>query len=185
MKERLKCILASGPTRMTRCGIGPRFSIITVVCGIVTGWLSFKYPTLFMIQSIPSWLFVTLGSVLVVTGMIIYVIALQTFNPGYRNKRLVIHGLYAFMRHPIYFAWIWLICPGVVLCFHTWLMLLLPCVAYLSFKVSIPLEDRDLEHRFGQAYRDYKSRTPELFPTHFIARHRHQKKPHGKAGISR
>jgi len=117
-----------------------------------------------------------LGSVLVVTGTTLYVIALSTFNEGYRHKKLVTQGPYAFVRHPIYFAWIVLICPGVVLFFRSWLMLLLPLVAYLSFKVSIHHEDRHLEAQFGQVYRDYRIRTHELFSVRFFKLHWQQGK---------
>ncbi|MCF7973427.1 MAG: isoprenylcysteine carboxylmethyltransferase family protein [Phycisphaerae bacterium] len=165
--------MSSGSKRMTRCGIGPRFSIITVLCGMVTGWLTYRYPSVFTIQGMPPWFFQVLGSVLLVAGTIVYVIALRTFNQGYRNKKLVTQGLYALARHPIYFAWIVLICPGVVLFFHSWVMLLVPPVAYLSFKASIHHEDHDLENQFGQAYLDYKARTPELFPGRCLTSGRH------------
>lgn len=153
---------------MIRCGIGPRFSIVTVIAGIVTGWLTHQYPSVFKIQAIPPWIFFVLGSVMVVAGTIVYMIALRTFSEGYHCKRLVTDGLYAFVRHPIYFAWIILICPGVVLFFRSWLMFLLPLVAYISFKVSIHREDRALEDLFGQAYQNYRTCTPELFPACFF-----------------
>jgi protein-S-isoprenylcysteine O-methyltransferase Ste14 len=129
----------------------------------LAGWLTFQYPRVFRIPGIPPWFFIALGSVLVVVGTTVYMIALRTFNEAYRCKRLVTHGLYAYVRHPIYFAWILLICPGVVLFFRSWLMLLLPLVAYISFKVSIHREDRALEDLFGQVYQDYRARTNELF----------------------
>jgi protein-S-isoprenylcysteine O-methyltransferase Ste14 len=110
------------------------------------------------------WGFMIAGSTLVVTGTAVYVMALRTFNQGYNSHQLVTHGLYACVRHPIYFAWIVLICPGVVLFFQSWLMLILPLVAYGSFKLSIHREDRALEDRFGQAYQDYRARTPEFLP---------------------
>ena len=161
----MKCLVSCVPERMTRCGIGPMFSIITVLCGIVTSWLTFMYPAVFTMSGVSPWFCVVLGTVLVAGGTILYLIALRTFNRGYRHNELLTHGPYACVRHPIYAAWILLICPGVVLFFRSWLMLLLPLVAYISFKVSIHREDRYLEERFGQTYRDYRSRTNELFPT--------------------
>ncbi len=149
---------------MTRCGIGPRFSIITVMTGLVTGWFTHQYPSIFKIQAIPPWCFWGLGSILVVTGTALYVLALNSFNEAYRHKELVTQGPYAWVRHPIYSAWIILICPGIVLFFQSWLMWLLPLVAYLGFKASIHLEDAHLEERFGQAYLDYRTDTNELFP---------------------
>ena len=164
MKECMKCVVSCGSNRMTRCGIGPRFSIITVACAIVAGWLTYQYPAVFMIPGIAPWIFVVLGTVLVAGGMVLYMVALRTFNRGYRQNKLVTEGPYAHVRHPIYASWILLICPGVILFFRSWLMLLLPLVAYASFKVSINREDSFLEDRFGQAYRDYRARTNELLP---------------------
>jgi len=154
--------------RMTRCGIGPQFSIITVISGVLAGWLTLRYPGLFTIAGIPFWLLASLASVLVLAGTVVYVVALRKFNPAYRQGELVIQGPFSVVRHPIYAAWILLICPGVVLFFRSWLMLFLPLVAYISFKASIHREDRYLEDRFGQAYRDYRASTDELFPLRFF-----------------
>lgn len=149
---------------MTRCGIGPRFSIITVISGIPAMWLTRRFPGLFTIRGIPVWLLAALAGVLVFAGVVVYVIALRRFNQAYRQGELVTQGPFAVVRHPIYAAWILLICPGVVLFFRSWLMLFLPLVAYISFKASVHREDQYLEDRFGQVYKDYRACTNELFP---------------------
>ena len=164
IEKRLMCFGLCKPQRMTRCGIGPRFSIITVISGVLAGCLTHQYPGLLTIREIPFWLLALLASVLVFAGMVIYIIALRRFNQAYRQGKLVTQGPFAVVRHPIYAAWILLILPGVVLFFQSWLMLLLPLVAYISFKASIHREDRYLEDRFGQVYRDYRTCTNELFP---------------------
>jgi len=169
-EKRMMCFGFCKPNRMTRCGIGPTFSIITVLCGAGMWWLTHRYATLFMIRSIPFWLLASLASVLVCAGMIIYIIALRRFNRSYRQGRLATGGPYSVIRHPIYAAWILLICPGTVLFFRSWPMLILPVVAYISFKVSIHREDQYLEDHHGQAYRDYRKRTNDLFPVQFFKR---------------
>jgi len=149
---------------MTRCGIGPEFSIITVLSGVLTGWLTYLYPYWFIITCIPYWVLVIIGVGLLITGTVIYVHSLRVFNRGYRKEQLVIVGPYSTVRHPIYAAWILLICPGTVLFFRSWLMLLVPLLAYISFKAYIHKEDDYLKGKFEQAYSDYRSKVNELFP---------------------
>ena len=149
---------------MTRCGIGPEFSIVAVLSGILTGWLTCSFPDRFVMACIPYWVLVILGIGSLAAGIMIYVHSLRIFNRGYRKERLVIDGPYAVVRHPIYAAWILLICPGTVLFFRSWLMLLVPLAAYVSFKIYIHKEDDYLKDKFGSAYLDYRSRVNEFFP---------------------
>ena len=149
---------------MTRCGIGPKFSIATVLFGMLTGWLTYLFPNWFIISCVPYWILVVLGIVFLVLGVVAYVYSLSVFNRGYRNEQLVIDGPYLIVRHPIYAAWILLICPGTVLFFRSWIMLLVPLAAYISFKICIHKEDDYLKDKFGQPYSDYRSKVNELFP---------------------
>jgi len=149
---------------MTRCGIGPKFSIAAILSGILTGWLTSLFPDWFSMACIPYWVLIVFGIVFLVSGSVIYVYSLRVFNRGYRNEQLVTDGPYSVVRHPIYAAWILLICPGVVLFFRSWLMLIVPLAAYASFKIYIHKEDDYLKDKFGQAYLDYRTKTNEIFP---------------------
>lgn len=149
---------------MTRCGIGPKFSVISVLFGVLAGLLTYVYPERLMIKFIPYWLLAILGTGLIVTGTMVYVDSLRKFNVGYKSGELVTTGPYAVVRHPIYAAWILLICPGSVLFFRSWPMLFTPLIAYISFKVLIHQEDDCLENKFGQEYLYYRSKVNEFFP---------------------
>jgi protein-S-isoprenylcysteine O-methyltransferase Ste14 len=149
---------------MTRCGIGPKFSIITVLFGVLTGWLTHLSPNRFVITFIPYWVLVVIGFVLLMVGTILYVYSLWTFNRGYRKGELVTDGPYSVVRHPIYAAWILLICPGVVLFFSSWLMFLVPLVAYICYEAWIHKEDDYLKYKFGSAYLNYWSKVNAIFP---------------------
>jgi len=149
---------------MTRCGIGPKFSIITILLGVLAGWLTGIYPDLFIITAIPYWCLVIIGFIFVVPGIVLYLFSLKVYNRGKKNNKLVVDGPYSVVRHPIYAAWILLICPGIILFFKSWLMFLIPLAAYISFKVCIHEEDDYLKNKFGQAYLDYLAKTNELFP---------------------
>ena len=149
---------------MTRYGIGPKFFIITMLTGVIAGWLTYLFPDLFRLSFIPFWIFAATGAVLLVTGFLVYAVSLKFFIRGFSKGHLVVEGPYSVVRHPIYASWIFLIFPGIALFFQSWLMLSVPAAAYLSFKAFIRKEDRDLEKSFAAAYLDYRSKVNELLP---------------------
>jgi len=149
---------------MSRCGIGPKFFAVAVLCGIPMGWLTYRYPEVFSMQSIPYWVFACFAIGFLVVGGVIYAKALRTFNAGYRKEKLVTEGAFSVVRHLIYAAWILLIIPGFVLFFRSWLLLAVPLVAYAAFKAFVHEEDDYLQRKFGQSYLKYRFRVNELFP---------------------
>ena len=54
-------------------------------------------------------------------------------------------------------------CSGLTL--TSWLVLLFALVAFVVFRfVVVPIEEGQLESKFGEAYRRYKSRTGAMLP---------------------
>jgi protein-S-isoprenylcysteine O-methyltransferase Ste14 len=77
------------------------------------------------------------------------------------EEKLVITGLYRWVRHPLYTAgllFIWLTPVMTV----NWLTLYVGVTIYLV--VGAMFEERKLVKAFGQAYEDYRKRTPMLVP---------------------
>jgi protein-S-isoprenylcysteine O-methyltransferase Ste14 len=90
-------------------------------------------------------------------------------RPKEHAQVLVTSGLHMRMRHPIYFAHLcmftgWTIGSGLLVNF-----VLLALSALLTFPLMIWLEERELERRFGQSFRQYQACVP-LFPLPFRAR---------------
>ncbi|HWS18546.1 MAG TPA: methyltransferase, partial [Candidatus Elarobacter sp.] len=84
-------------------------------------------------------------------------------RPEEHAQELVTTGLHARMRHPIYVAHLlnlagWTIGSGLAISF-----VLLAVSVFITFPLMAWIEENELEKRFGQRYRDYKSRVP-LFP---------------------
>ena len=81
------------------------------------------------------------------------------------SEQVAKKGMYAWTRNPMVLSLlIFLFSLGLVLrslFFMVWLILLFMPALLTFVKV---FEERELEIRFGQAYRDYKSRTPLLWP---------------------
>jgi len=77
---------------------------------------------------------------------------------------LVTHGVYAFVRHPMYAA-IPLSALSQPLLIHNWIagFLVIPAFVALCF-VRIPLEEAMLREHFGAAYDTYVASTWRIFP---------------------
>lgn len=130
------------------------------------------------LQEIPIFAAFTLASyfgyMLATFGTIILVKSFQKLSPfefiGFspsdeftKADRLVVSGLHAYVRHPIYSALI-LIFLGYSLVqpMPSSLVHLGMLIIYLP--IGIYLEEKKLIEKFGQAYIDYKKKIPALIP---------------------
>lgn len=82
---------------------------------------------------------------------------------GGHEQRLVMTGIRARVRHPVYLAHLcemaaWSIGTGLMACYK------LTAFAVVTGAVMIRMEDRELEARFGEEYRRYKARVPAIVP---------------------
>jgi protein-S-isoprenylcysteine O-methyltransferase Ste14 len=88
----------------------------------------------------------------------------QLFQEKEQPSKLVVGGLYRYMRHPLYTAgllFLWLT-PGMSL--NT---LTLYIASTLYILVGAYFEERKLLREFGQAYAEYQRQTPMLLPRLF------------------
>ncbi len=80
------------------------------------------------------------------------------------GHQLVTHGVYRFIRHPMYASiWLWGIAQGMLLqnWFAGWSVL--PWFAAVYF-LRTPREEQLMCESFGEEYREYMRRTGRLFP---------------------
>jgi protein-S-isoprenylcysteine O-methyltransferase Ste14 len=115
----------------------------------------------------------SLGIILVyITGTIMLLtvanLAIQGLGAPFAialSRRLATNWLYARTRNPMVLATLaWFVAIGLLLqstLFVVWVLLLVAPVEIVVLKVY---EERELEIRFGQSYRDYKARTSFLWP---------------------
>jgi len=90
-------------------------------------------------------------------------------NGSNRDQRLVTDGIRAHVRHPVYLAHLcemlaWSIGTGLAVCWA------LTAFAIITGAVMIRMEDTELEKRFGDSYRAYRSAVPAVLPRMFAAR---------------
>ena len=81
-------------------------------------------------------------------------------RPREHRQELVTTGLHRSARHPIYLAHLcnlagWALGSGLLMVY-----VLLAVNAFITFPVMVYIEERELEERFGESFREYKSRVP-------------------------
>lgn len=86
--------------------------------------------------------------------------------PGHREQRLVTSGIRARVRHPVYLGHLcemlaWSVGTGLAVCYG------LTVFAVVTGGIMIRSEDRELEQRFGEEYRQYKRKAPSILPRLF------------------
>jgi len=88
---------------------------------------------------------------------------LPEVRSNHLEQRLVTSGIRSRVRHPVYLAHLcemlaWSVGTGLVVCYG------LTAFAILTGAVMIRLEDRELEQRFGELYRDYRRSVSAILP---------------------
>ena len=88
---------------------------------------------------------------------------LPEVHGGNREQRLVTDGIRSRVRHPVYLGHLcemlaWSVGTGLAVCWA------LTAFAVLTGAVMIRMEDAELEKRFGEEYRSYRSRVPTVLP---------------------
>ncbi|MBI3159946.1 MAG: isoprenylcysteine carboxylmethyltransferase family protein [Chloroflexi bacterium] len=77
--------------------------------------------------------------------------------------QLVTHGPYRYIRHPLY-TFAGAMYAGIGLASANALLLALMPLGFYSLVLRTPLEEAELERRFGDVYRAYKARTGRFLP---------------------
>ncbi len=148
-------------------GVGPAWPLLWVAAGAITA--PWRHVPLYR----QPWTWLP-GVVLIGCAMYVYVHARRGFStdqvlgrselePEKHEQRLVTQGIRGRIRHPYYLAHLlhlsgWVIGTGSVAVAALWIF------GVVTGALMLPLEERELVRRFGDAYREYQRRVPALFP---------------------
>ena len=149
---------------MTRWGVGPKFTYISGAYFSLMLILHFIFLKDFTFILISRSVNIILGIVLISFGLTIFILAALVIDKYFQTGRLCTKGVYAFIRHPIYGAWIVYIVPGIVILLGSIIGITIPLFMYLVYRIMIVAEDRYLESKFGREYHKYKKDVGALFP---------------------
>ena len=103
------------------------------------------------------------------TGALAFIGLKQLFEGEERSFHLVTHGLYRWVRHPLYSAGLFFIWLMPVMSVNL-LIVVLSATFYIVMGAFF--EERKLEREYGAAYTEYKAATPMFIPGLLIQRNK-------------
>jgi protein-S-isoprenylcysteine O-methyltransferase Ste14 len=106
----------------------------------------------------PGWALIAIGVAIIATALVTFRRAGTTPNPTKPAAALALGGPYRFTRNPMYLGWVLAYAGGVLLVNTVWPLLFLPAVIAVVQRMFIEKEERYLEQKFGEGYRQYKAR---------------------------
>lgn len=147
-------------------GVGPFYVIcivILTILGIILSILGIIPSVRIKMLETP---FIILGILLIALGVFIWIQAVfqSKIDERIRKNTLVTDGIYAWVRHPIYSAFM-LISTGTLFIARNLWLLILPFFFWLLLTIlMIHTEEKWLEERFGKAYLRYCKRVNRCIP---------------------
>jgi methanethiol S-methyltransferase len=118
------------------------------------------------------------GAVVFFLGLIVLLMAFKAFNlkeffgieqlegevkDADAEPKLVKSGMYAYVRHPLYFGIIVML-AGALMVLPYYSTLIFVLVTYLYLPVGVSLEEQKLISEFGDAYKQYRKEVKMLIP---------------------
>jgi protein-S-isoprenylcysteine O-methyltransferase Ste14 len=88
----------------------------------------------------------------------------KTIRSWWSHDKLCTTGPYRFVRHPMYSGATLFALLGIALIFNSWIILLLPVLAYAVNSRLVRKEEKIMMEFFGESYRRYAAMTGRLFP---------------------
>ncbi len=152
---------------MSIWGVGPALVGPAIAAAVVAGVLTYLWPDVFSFGFIPYPVLATLGLVMIVASLPIFIWSGRTITKAYAQGRLATTGPYALCRNPLYANYIILLLPGIALLSNSWLMLAAPAALYIAVRMRIHQEEEYLQEKFGDEFVEYRELTNAVFPTLF------------------
>jgi protein-S-isoprenylcysteine O-methyltransferase Ste14 len=150
--------------KMSIWGVGRQILFSSLAWLGLTIALTRLFPGLFLMDFLPPFVFLVPGLLLLGAGVMLWIWSLSALYDGFSQGLLLKDGPYAYMRHPLYSAFILFIFPGLGFLFQSWLVLTTGLFAFILFRLFIGREEEYLEEKFGKQYREYSSTVRSLFP---------------------
>ena len=147
-------------------GVGPLY-VITIV--MITN-ISIIFSTTRFIPVITfinmRWIFILIGILCFVIGITLWLraVIIDRLDAHIIKNELVTTGVYAYVRNPVYSAFMF-VCTGVLMIYGNLVLLLLPII-YWGFMTVLmkSTEEKWLEDLYGQEYIQYLQRVNRCIP---------------------
>ena len=147
-------------------GVGRLLIVPIVIATIVAILLSFlKIIPVYSINQI-NLILTVIGVFLIILGAIFWISAVKKsdIDDNIRQNNLVTTGIYGYVRHPIYAAFLYAV-TGVILILNNILLFVLPVIYWIILTIAmIKTEEKWLTDLYGKDYLDYSKKVNRFIP---------------------
>lgn len=148
-------------------GIGPIIVFPMILISVLSVILSyFNMIPIFQISELNS-LFLILGCIIIIAGIILWALAVikSKITQEILDGHLVTEGVYSYVRHPIYSAFLF-VSIGLILTSQNVLLFIFPIIYWLILTIAmIKTEEKWLKDKFGDEYEEYSNKVNRFFPS--------------------
>ena len=147
-------------------GVGPLYVVTIILMTIISITLSATGIIPVITFANFQWIFILIGILCFIIGIILWVkaVIIDRLDAHIIKNQLVTTGVYAYVRNPVYSAFMF-VCTGVLLIYGNLILLLLPIIYWGLMTVLMKsTEEKWLEDLYGQEYVQYRQRVNRCIP---------------------
>ena len=147
-------------------GVGPLYVITIVLITIIS--IIFSATRFIPVITFTNmrWIFILIGILCFAIGITLWLraVIIDKLDTHIIKNELVTTGVYAYVRNPVYSAFMF-VCTGVLLIYGNLVLLLLPIIYWVFMTVLMKsTEEKWLEDLYGQEYIQYLQRVNRCIP---------------------
>lgn len=147
-------------------GVGPLYVVTIILMTIISITLSATGIIPVITFANFQWIFILIGILCFIIGITLWLkaVIIDRLDTHIIKNELVTTGVYAYVRNPVYSAFMF-VCTGVLLIYGNLVLLVLPIIYWGFMTVLMKLtEEKWLEELYGKEYVQYRQRVNRCIP---------------------
>ena len=147
-------------------GVGPLYVITIILMTIISIILSATRFIPVITFTNMRWIFILIGILCFIIGITLWLkaVIIDRLDAHIIKNELVTTGVYAYVRNPVYSAFMF-VCTGLLLIYGNRVLLVLPIIYWGFMTVLMKLtEEKWLEDLYGKEYVQYRQRVNRCIP---------------------
>ena len=147
-------------------GVGPLYVVTIILMTIISITLSATGIIPVITFANFQWIFILIGILCFIIGITLWLkaVIIDRLDAHIIKNELVTTGVYAYVRNPVYSAFMF-VCTGVLLIYGNLVLLVLPIIYWGFITVLMKsTEEKWLENLYGKEYIQYRQRVNRCIP---------------------
>lgn len=147
-------------------GVGPLYVVTIILMTIISITLSATGIIPVITFANFQWIFILIGILCFIIGITLWLkaVIIDRLDAHIIKNELVTTGVYAYVRNPVYSAFMF-VCTGFLLIYGNLVLLVLPIIYWGFMTVLMKLtEEKWLEDLYGKEYIQYRQRVNRCIP---------------------